>query len=347
MPDYTRLSQYNRHMLKDFLPRAFEARQNLVAGLDPRSEHHAALRLFNGFTEGQPGFAADLYGRTLVLFDYAQEGDSLQSEIKTVLQFYHSTLPWLSCVLLKHRRKDRSTTLLEGSQPDTWVQEYGVRYALNLALHQDATLYLDTRLLRRWAIDNLAGKSVLNTFAYTGSLGAAARNGGTRSVIQTDLDRSFLGIGQQTFALNGWETNPGDFIAGDFFTVIAGLKRQERLFDCIFLDPPFFSETRRGRVDLNAEYSRLLNKVRPLVAHNGWLVAVNNALFVSGEKFMEVLQGLCGDGYLSIEELIPVPLDFTGSSSTRQGDLPADPSPFNHSTKIAVLRVRRKDERSA
>ena len=53
--------------------------------------------------------------------------------------------------------------------------------------------------------------------------------------------------------------------------------REAPLFDCVFVDPPFFSVTEKGRVDLEQDMVRLLNKVRPLVAHNGYLVAINNA----------------------------------------------------------------------
>ncbi|MCC6985744.1 MAG: SAM-dependent methyltransferase, partial [Anaerolineales bacterium] len=42
----------------------------------------------------------------------------------------------------------------------------------------------------------------------------------------------------------------------------------------------------------------------------------------------------------SIRELIPVPEDFIGLN--RVGKPITDPAPFNHSTKIAVLDVRRK-----
>ena len=48
------------------------------------------------------------------------------------------------------------------------------------------------------------------------------------------------------------------------------------------------------------------------------------------------------DGYLKIKELIPVPEDFTGYPETRLNKPITDPAPFNHSTKIAVLEVKRK-----
>ena len=84
--------------------------------------------------------------------------------------------------------------------------------------------------------------------------------------------------------------------------------------------------------------------VRPLINDGGYLVAVNNALFLSGNDYIEALESLCADGYLQIEELIPVPEDFTGYAQTRLRCLPVDPAPFNHATKNAVLKVRRKAE---
>jgi len=45
---------------------------------------------------------------------------------------------------------------------------------------------------------------------------------------------------------------------------------------------------------------------------------------------------------LNIKELIPVPADFTGYPETRAGNPITDPAPFNYSTKIVILEVKRK-----
>lgn len=50
----------------------------------------------------------------------------------------------------------------------------------------------------------------------------------------------------------------------------------------------------------------------------------------------------CAVGYLKIIERIPVPEDCTGYPQTRSGAHITDAAPFNHSTKIDVLEVRRK-----
>jgi 23S rRNA (cytosine1962-C5)-methyltransferase len=105
----------------------------------------------------------------------------------------------------------------------------------------------------------------------------------------------------------------------------------------VFIDPPFFASSATGVVDqINAQV-RLLNKVKPLVEPGGHLVAVNNALYVSGATYLHELEDVCRDGYLEVAELVPVPEDFTGFAETRVGPPVTDPAPFNHSTKIAVL----------
>jgi 23S rRNA (cytosine1962-C5)-methyltransferase len=74
---------------------------------------------------------------------------------------------------------------------------------------------------------------------------------------------------------------------------------------------------------------------------------VNNALFVSGADQMAMLERVSADGHLSIERLVPVPEDVVGMAPAADARPPADPAPFNHSTKIAILSVQRKDGRSA
>lgn len=325
------------------LSRALTARANLI---DER--HESAFRLLNGFLEGIPGLTVDVYARTLVVTDHGSPVGS--ASLTAVRDFFTGQLPWLQAAMVKTPGSEdeqiRRGILVAGQASDRKVRENGVWYAVDLALNRDSSLYLDTRNLRTWALEHLSGKRVLNTFAYTGSLGVAALAGGANQVIQLDLNPRFLSLAKESYALNGLPVRRSDFRAGDFWVLANQLKRAGLLFDCVFIDPPFFSSTAHGTVDLVAESHRVINKVRPLVAHNGWLVTINNALFLGGLEYMTMLQNLCADGYLSIEELIPVPPDFTGYPETLVGYLPVDPAPFNYATKIAVLRARRKDQRS-
>ena len=323
------------------LKKVLEARASLF---DAR--HETAFRLFNGFTEGNPDLAIDLYASTLVIHSYADDPAQGGPLAEQAVQFLQSALVWLRAGIVKTRngktQEERRGQFLFGEKLDTKIKEHGVWYSIDLMMNRDASLYLDTRSLRKWLIENMQGKTVLNTFAYTGSLGVAAMAGGAERVVQHDLNRQFLNVAKTSYTLNGFPIRKQDFVAADFFTLAGKFKRTNEVFDCVLIDPPFFSSTPKGKVDQVNESARLINKVRPLVNDGGHLIAINNALYVSGKEYMQTLEDLCQDGYLKIKELIPVPEDFTGYPETHLGKPITDPAPFNHSTKIAVLEVKRK-----
>lgn len=325
-------------LLKTRLTNAWLARRDLI---DP--DHQGALRLFNGFLEGQPELALELYARTLVIYDYADNPQAGAAQVQAARDWASRRLDWLGCMLVKTRRspslEERRGRVLWGGSPARRVREAGIWYALDLQMNQDSSLYLDTRWLRDWLRQNSAGKSLLNAFAYTGSLGIAALAGGAARVLQVDLNRRFLNLAKESYTLNGFPIHKADFIAQDFWSAAARLRRAGVSFDLAVLDPPFFSATPKGTLDLVNDSARLINKIRPLVKHGGRLVAINNALFLSGAEYLQSLESLCAGGYLEIESLLPVPPDFTGFPGTRLGSPPVDPAPFNHPTKIAVLRV--------
>jgi 23S rRNA (cytosine1962-C5)-methyltransferase len=264
-------------------------------------EHHnVALRLFNGFVEGPPSLVIDLYGKTLVFHDYSESEGGDEALAREALDQVVRRLPWIGCAVWKVRHSKsiaprNGTFLLGGARQLTRkIKEAGVWYAVAIARSRDDGFYLDTRPLREWARVSLAGRRVLNAFAYTGSLGVAARAGGAE-VLHTDLNRRSLNVAKDSYALNGWGIRKRDFKVGDFFEVVGQLKREGQLFDCVFLDPPFFSVTHKGRVDLQVNAGRVLNKVRPLICDRGMLVSVNNAAFLPGSEHLRVLEALCAD----------------------------------------------------
>lgn len=323
------------------LDKAIEARASLFD-----IQHESAFRLFNGFTEGNPNLVVDLYASTLVMHNYTDDPIQGKLIVQEAQRFLLNKLVWLHAGIMKTRngrtQEERRGQLLFGEKPDTKIREHGVSYSIDLTLNRDASFYLDTRNLRKWLIESVKNKTVLNTFAYTGSLGVAALAGGASRVIQHDLNRQFLNVAKTSCILNDFPIHKQDFVAADFFTLVGKLKRTNETFDCVLIDPPFFSATSKGKVDQINESARLINKVRPLIKNSGQLIAINNALYVSGKEYMGTLEALCKDGYLTIKELIPVPEDFIGYPETRTRSLMTDPAPFNHSTKMVILEVKRK-----
>ncbi len=304
------------------------------------------MRLFAGFYEGLPELTVDLYADTLLVHNYADPPASGEDVVQAAGAYYSAALPWLQAVVVKPRHAAdplaRRGVLLAGAEPAREIREAGLRYSVNLLAGRDAGFFLDTRELRAWLRAEMAGRTMLNAFAYTGSLGVAALAGGAARVVQLDASRGALNVAKTSYTLNGLPIRKADFVTADFWVATSRLRRAGATFDCVVLDPPFFAQSGTGTVDLEGDVARLVNKVRPLVAHGGHLVVINNALFVPGRSFLDALQRLGADGYLEIETLVAVPEDVAGPTTTRVGAPPADPAPFNHATKIAILRVRRK-----
>ena len=309
-----------------------------------------AYRLFNGFFEGLPGLVIDRYATAIVISNHSRQPESLEGTIDQIVKFNLTEVPWVKSILLKTRHPNdpekRKGRLLHGQELPQEISENGIRYAIDLRLNQDDSFYPDTRNLRGWLALNSQGKSILNCFAYTGSLGIAALAGGATALIQTDLNSEALALAEKSYDLN-------NFIQGmtvlkrDFFSAANALKKSDKLFDTVILDSPFFSSTRYGKVDLQQKHSQLINKVRPLVAHEGHLIVINNALYVPGKQIMDEINEMSKSGYVSLASIIEIPADITGYPATIQAQPPADPAPFNHPTKISILRVTRKDKAPA
>ena len=303
-----------------------------------------AVRFFNGFYEGYPPLSIDRYGDTIVFQSFAKSG--LDPVIQNALMKTFRADPTVSAILLKERfskaQRERNGVFLFGEKGCERVREFGVSYPIRLTLNQDCSFYLDTALLRKHLIENSGGKTVLNTFAYTGSLGLAALAGGARKVVQTDLKPAFLEICESEAERMGARPNRHESVAADFFALTTAYRRAEKLFDIVLLDPPFFSLTGQGRVDQERSFIALINKARPLVADGGTLIVVNNALYLSGAALLSEIRSCLPSEYITPLPPISVPESFTGGASAK---LPADPAPFNHPTKILPLRVRRKDGR--
>lgn len=67
------------------------------------AHHSAALRLFNGYSEGCPGLVIDLYARTLVIFNQLSRPQELEPLISVIHGWLLGRFPWMKAVIIKTR----------------------------------------------------------------------------------------------------------------------------------------------------------------------------------------------------------------------------------------------------
>jgi 23S rRNA (cytosine1962-C5)-methyltransferase len=135
----------------------------------------------------------------------------------------------------------------------------------------------------------LAGRTVLNTFAYTCGFSVCAALAGA-AVTSLDLSRKYLDWGRDNFRLNGLDPDAHDFIYGDCFDWLKRLAKKEQTFDVVLLDPPTFSQSKQSGVfRAEKDYARLVELALPLLNADGLLFCSTNCLTLRPEGFVELI----------------------------------------------------------
>ncbi len=334
--------------LTALLQAAFAARQPLLERL--HGEDTNAYRLFNGSSENRPGLTVDRYGELLLLQTFhvpLSEDEQLAIE-----QFYAAALPGLTA--LYNDRSSANSRIanplpperLAAAQQPREFREMGVRYLVQ-GRHagQDPWLFLDLRAGRRRVMQEVAGKSLLNLFAYTCGVGIAAAKAGAAHVVNVDFAESSLKVGKDNARLNELATRPR-FVQSDAFAAmrqLSGIGQPKKVrgkpmppfptlekhsFDMVFLDPPRYAKSPFGVVDIVSDYAALMKPALLCTAEGGTLICCNNAAQMSREVWADQLQRCTAKAGRTLRELEWIAPEEDFPSHDGQPPL-----------KIALLRV--------
>ena len=250
-----------------------------------------AQRIFHGRGGLHPGCEAwtlDAFPPVFVLTCFAPAGDEPLAAIGAALAARWAQLAPgqpLNWVFQQRgeaqRRAGRADTqVMAGSVPDPHVvTEAGARYAVQVLRAQNHGLFLDMaegrRWVRAWAADFAAqhghGARVLNLFAYTGAFSVAALQGGATQVVNIDMARGALAVGQRNHQLNGLAG--AQFWAHDIFASWGKITRHGP-WDLIIADPP---SHQKGSFVATKDYPRLMRRLPGLLAPAGHALLCLNA----------------------------------------------------------------------
>ena len=177
---------------------------------------------------------------------------------------------------------------------------------------------VEIALNRQRVREMVAGREVLNCFAYSGAFTAYALAGGAEQVLSIDSSAEALALGKENLALNGLPAERAEWLEADVFQALRTLRDQGRCFDAIILDPPKFAPTAaqaqraaRGYKDINLLAFKLL---RP----GGLLFTFSCSGGISAELFQKIVAGAALDARVAariVERLSqgpdhPVALNF-------------------------------------
>ena len=261
--------------------------------------------------DGFPDMRVERLGTTALVLGYADEPVAA-SWIDALL-----AQPGIRAVY-EQRRPRRGgagpAELVAGSGPAQFdVTELGLTYRIDLdASPTSSGLFLDQRETRRRLLrSDLGGRTVLNTFAHTGSLSVAAARAGAET-LTLDLSKRYLDWARENLRLNDIDPDDHDFIYGDAVEWMERLRKKGRTFDVVLIDPPSSSTPRKGgrRWIVDRDLADLVELGVDLCAGGGTVFVSTNLRKMTWSRFLEHLdRGLGRSGRRRSIETQTVPLD--------------------------------------
>lgn len=294
-----------------------------------------AFRLAHGEADGWPGASLDRWGDCLLLESDREPDDSRLRKLLALARKTRATGAYFKLL----NRQVRQTTAEEAAPrllfgepaPEAFeVFENGVRYEISFGQGYSVGLFLDQRDNRRRLLGNyatagfplfpegLAGKDLLNTFAYTCGFSVCAALAGAKTV-SLDLSKKYLDWGRRNFRLNGIALEPHDFIFGDVFDWVRRFQKRGRRFDLIILDPPTFSHAKGGTLfQAEKHYGKLIAAVLPLLRPGGILFASTNAHKLPPDEFVTQVETVVRHHKRRVlqRHFAPQPPDFPAHKNT-------------------------------
>ncbi|MFO0355332.1 MAG: class I SAM-dependent rRNA methyltransferase [Sphingobacteriaceae bacterium] len=233
------------------------------------NEQTNVYRLFFGEGDGVPALVIDNYNGHIVLqahnigVYYQREKivNALKkvfgTNLKSIYDKSSETISQKNNVTIKNE-------FLVGDAANTVVVENGVKFLVDWSIGQKTGFFIDQRDNRKLLGTYSKGKTVLNTFSYTGGFSIYAALAGAKTVHSVDVSAPAIAIGDKNAELNGL-TNHQSFVEDTFDF----LKDKKDVYDVIVLDPPAFAKSRDAKHQAVNGYKRLNALAMKLIKQNG------------------------------------------------------------------------------
>jgi 23S rRNA (cytosine1962-C5)-methyltransferase len=290
------------------------------------NEDTTAFRVFNGEGDGIGGVTIDYFDGYYVINWYSKGIYQFKEEI---IQSITSQFPFKGIyqkkrfdVDGKYVEEDDFVTGERGQFP-LIVKENGIHFAVYLNEGAMVGVFLDQRDVRKAIRDHYAeGKTVLNTFSYTGAFSVAAALGGATKTTSVDLANRSKSKTIEQFSMNGIDYEAQDIIVEDVFHYFKYAVKKNLKFDLVILDPPSFARSKKVTFSAAKDYTNLLKQAITITEDHGVIVASTNSATFDMKRFKGFIKTAfqeCNEKYEILEEY-SLPEDFRTIKEFPEGD---------------------------
>ncbi len=253
------------------------------------NEQTTCYRLIHGEGDSLPGLIVDIYGDTAVVQCHS-------------VGMYHSRMNIAEAIKVAYGDNivaiyDKSSQTvpfnanlgavdgyLYGHSPkeNSFVLENGHKFMVNWEKGQKTGFFLDQRFNRELVQHYSKGRTVLNTFCYTGGFSVYAMAGGAKEVCSVDSSERAVFLAKENMELNFGKDVNHSTLAVD---AVEYLKDIGEKYDLIILDPPAFAKHHKVLGNAMQGYKRLNARALSQIKSGGILFTFSCSQAVSKELF--------------------------------------------------------------
>ena len=265
---------------------ALDVRRTLALTDDPST---TCYRLVHGEGDSLPGLVMDIYGSTAVVQCHSVGMYRSRQQIAGAIRAAYGDR--ITAIYDKSSQTLPFKADLGAVDGYLWgtsdhasqvVLENGEKFWVNWEKGQKTGFFLDQRENRELVKRYARGRTVLNTFCYTGGFSVYALSGGAREVCSVDSSERAVALATENMRLNFGPDAPHSEVAADAVEYLRDIGDR---YDLIILDPPAFAKHHKVLGNAMQGYKRLNARALSQIRPGGILFTFSCSQAVSKELF--------------------------------------------------------------
>ena len=265
---------------------ALDVRRTLALTDDPST---TCYRLVHGEGDSLPGLVVDIYGSTAVVQCHSVGMYRSRQQIAEAIRAAYGDR--ITAIYDKSSQTLPFKADLGAVDGYLWgtsdhasqvVLENGEKFWVNWEKGQKTGFFLDQRENRELVKRYARGRTVLNTFCYTGGFSVYALSGGAREVCSVDSSERAVALATENMRLNFGPDAPHSEVAADAVEYLRDIGDR---YDLIILDPPAYAKHHKVLGNAMQGYKRLNARALSQIRPGGILFTFSCSQAVSKELF--------------------------------------------------------------
>jgi 23S rRNA (cytosine1962-C5)-methyltransferase len=255
-----------------------------------KGEHTNSFRLVHAEGDGLPGLIIDIYNRNAIIQCHSIGMHKERAYIaEALLKVFGGELDSIYDKSKESLPRDYAATvqneILHGIGTDTIITENGNQFFVNWETGQKTGFFLDQRDNRQLLGTYAKGKSVLNTFCYSGGFSIYALNQGATKVDSIDASKKAMEWTDQNVELS----QSPDLHTSHVGDVMKFFKEDIPEYDLMIVDPPAFAKSFNKRHNAVQGYKRLNAAALSKMKSGGILFTFSCSQVVGRELFYNTI----------------------------------------------------------